>query len=261
MYAISPDGLVEAMYARFRTHVYPLHSHDAYSFGVTEGGAQAFRCRGAQRVSAEGMVMAFNPDDPHDGHAASDLGYEYRMLHVRESLVREVLCDATGRSAAMPLFDDPVVTDAPLAAAVRTLHSAVAERDELAYDESVRRLVVAMVRRRATRTATVRATDANVERARARLLADPHVTADELAAVAGCSRFSLYRGFRAAYGLSPSQFRRQAQLRNARCDIASGRALADIAASWGFADQSHFTRWFTKVYGITPGTYRAAIRR
>lgn len=66
---------LEAMHAHFRSHVYHRHSHDTYSFGVTETGAQAFACRGGKHVSAPGMVMTFNPDDPHDGHAATEPGF------------------------------------------------------------------------------------------------------------------------------------------------------------------------------------------
>ena len=37
------DGVpVEAMHAHFTSHVYHRHSHESYSFGVTETGAQAF---------------------------------------------------------------------------------------------------------------------------------------------------------------------------------------------------------------------------
>ena len=28
------------------------------------------------------MVMTFNPDDPHDGHAAGEGGFTYRMVHI-----------------------------------------------------------------------------------------------------------------------------------------------------------------------------------
>ena len=65
---------VEAMHAHFTSHVYHRHSHESYSFGVTETGAQAFTCRHGRHVSGSGMVMAFNPDDPHDGHAAGEDG-------------------------------------------------------------------------------------------------------------------------------------------------------------------------------------------
>lgn len=249
------------MHAHFHTRVYPMHSHDTYSFGVTESGAQGFYCRREARVSAAGMVMAFNPDDPHDGHTESRLGYRYRMLHVDESLVADVLTDATERdSAPMPLFAEPVV-DPSLAGAVRALHDAVVDGDHLAYDEGVRRLVVAMVNRCATsRVPTaVRTTSPRVERARALLLEDLEVSADDLASAAGCSRFALYRGFREAYGLAPSEFRRQLRLRRVRDLIADGRPLAEASAVAGFADQSHLTRCFHHVYGVTPGAYQAAI--
>ncbi|HEY9242117.1 MAG TPA: AraC family ligand binding domain-containing protein, partial [Streptosporangiaceae bacterium] len=90
---------LEAMHARFTGHVYHRHSHDTYSFGVTEDGAQSFTCRHAAHTSAAGMVMAFNPDDPHDGHATTDRGFSYRMIHIGPALVTGVLSDITGRPA------------------------------------------------------------------------------------------------------------------------------------------------------------------
>ena len=72
------------------------------------------------------------------------------------------------------------------------------------------------------------------------------------------SRFAAYRAFRVRYGLSPSEYQRQLRLRAARQALASGAAIADVAAAAGFADQAHLTRWFRRCYGITPGAYRAA---
>jgi hypothetical protein len=44
------------------------------------------------------MVMAFNPDDPHDGRASDELGITYRMIHIGPELMTGVLADVTGRS-------------------------------------------------------------------------------------------------------------------------------------------------------------------
>ena len=77
------------MHAHFERHVYHRHSHETYSFGVTEDGAQSFSCRGAAHTSAAGMVMAFNPDDPHDGQATDEFGFTYRMIHIGPELVAE----------------------------------------------------------------------------------------------------------------------------------------------------------------------------
>ena len=110
---------VEAMHAHFTSHVYHRHSHESYSFGVTETGAQGFTCRHGRHVSGRGMVMAFNPDDPHDGHSAGDGGFTYRMVHIWPeffTLLTEM---------PLPLFRSPVIEDPAIAASVCALHVAL----------------------------------------------------------------------------------------------------------------------------------------
>ncbi|KAB8186179.1 helix-turn-helix domain-containing protein [Microbispora catharanthi] len=255
------------MHAHFARHVYHRHSHETYSFGVTEEGNQAFTCRGAAHTSVTGMVMAFNPDDPHDGHAADALGFTYRIVHIGPELVTGVLGDLAGRETGPPLFPHPVVRDAVLAAGLRALHTALlAGAGALRRDELLTAVVSSIVRRAATRPVRVReATSADArriaDRVRSRLQDAPlaEVTADDLAAVTGRSRFAVYRAFRAVYGMAPSDYQRLLRLRTARRLIAQGRSLSETAAEAGFADQSHLTRWFVRCYGISPGDYRAAI--
>jgi AraC-like DNA-binding protein len=265
----SPDGQLEAMHAHFRGHVYHRHSHETYSFGVTEAGAQAFSCRGAGHVSAAGMVMAFNPDDPHDGHTATANGFTYRMIHVRPGLLTDVLADMTERPAGLPLFTTPVIGDASFGAALRRLHASLTgqasplERAErLTAVAGIAARHAASPRQQAPALLTARDRAAAAGRVRA-FLHDSYatqVTLADVAAEAGCSRFAAYRAFRVHYGLSPSDYQRQLRLRAARQALANGAAVADVAATTGFADQAHLTRWFRRCYGITPGAYRVAGR-
>jgi AraC-like DNA-binding protein len=83
------------------------------------------------------------------------------------------------------------------------------------------------------------------------------LSAGDLASAVGMSRFQVCRQFREAYGVPPSAYLRQLRLREARRRLAAGEAIADVAVTSGFADQSHLTRWFRRSYGITPGVYRA----
>ncbi|MFF3272684.1 AraC family ligand binding domain-containing protein [Streptomyces chrestomyceticus] len=264
------DRPVEAMHAHFFDHVYPPHSHHSYSFGITDAGAQSFHCRGGTHTSGAGMVMAFNPDEVHDGWAAADLGYRYRIMHIGPSVVSDMISDATeGRTGALPLFPDPVLTDRALTDALARLHAAlVGAANPLVRDERLTAAVTAMARRGASRTASPVRARTPTDRARrqaahrARDLLDEAflepMTAEQLAAAAGCSRFALYRAFRAEFGLAPSDYQRQLRLRHARRLLRSGAAPADAASATGFADQAHFSRWFQRVYGITPGTFRRA---
>ncbi len=81
---------------------------------------------------------------------------------------------------------------------------------------------------------------------------------DELARVAGRSRYAVYRAFQAAYGMAPSDYQRLLRLRTARDLLAAGEPPGEVAAAAGFADQAHLTRWFVRCFGVTPGAFRRA---
>ncbi len=253
------------MHAHFRSHVYHRHSHESYSFGVTETGAQAFACRGGNHVSTAGMVMTFNPDEPHDGHAATGQGFTYRMIHVGPDLVAGLLADAHGRSAGLRLFRPPVVHDVALSRSLRDLHAVLTGRSTPL--ERHERFVgtAALLTRHARQPAgpAASARDDPVAFRVRDLLHDRYaeqITAGDLAAAADCSRFAAYRAFLATFGLAPSEYQRQLRLRSARRMLEAGRPAAQVAADVGFADQAHLTRWFRRYYGSRRGrTVRPSI--
>ncbi len=83
---------------------------------------------------------------------------------------------------------------------------------------------------------------------------------DELAAVAGVSRFHLVRLFRAATGESPHRFLLGLRIERAARLLASAElSIAAVADACGFADQAHMTRRFRAAKGATPGAFRAAL--
>jgi AraC-like DNA-binding protein len=266
------DGVpVEAMHAHFTSHVYHRHSHESYSFGVTEAGAQAFTCRHGRHVSGTGMVMTFNPDDPHDGHAASEGGFTYRMVHIWP----EFFAGLIGARCPLPLFRSPVIDDPVTARALRRLHITLAGPDRGATElERYERLTAAarlLARHASTRVsapalrgpAGATGSDPRIVGRIRQLIHDGYatdLTADDLAAAAGCSRYAAYRAFSQAYGLAPSDYQRQLRVRTARGLLCRGVSPAAAAAEAGFADQAHLTRWFRRYYGITPGAYRGAVQ-
>jgi AraC-like DNA-binding protein len=237
---------------------------------VTESGAQTFNCRGARRTSAAGMVMAFNPDDPHDGHATNALGFTYSIVYIPDAAVTDVLGDRNGRRAGLPLFAEPVLHDRAAADALRRLSAAVAGGQRLAVDEMRDAAIRALVRCTPLRTGTdmdagtlpeLARRDPGVLRVRDLLREEyaREIGSDELAALAGRSRFALYRAFVTDYGMSPGDYQRQLRLRAARALLAQGQSPALAAVEAGFTDQAHLTRWFGRCYGVTPARYRAAV--
>jgi AraC-like DNA-binding protein len=69
----------------------------------------------------------------------------------------------------------------------------------------------------------------------------------------------MIRVFRDATGLTPHLYLEQVRINHAGQLLRSGASIIDAALHVGFTDQSHLTRHFKKLTGITPGKYLAAI--
>lgn len=65
----------------------------------------------------------------------------------------------------------------------------------------------------------------------------------------------MLRAFSRATGLTPYAYLLQRRLERARALLGGSQPLAEIALACGFADQSHLTRLFTRLYGVSPGRY------
>jgi AraC family transcriptional regulator len=66
----------------------------------------------------------------------------------------------------------------------------------------------------------------------------------------------LTRSFRSAYGITLITAIRDLRITYAASLLRAHKPIAQIAVESGFADQSHFTRMFRRVMGMTPRNYR-----
>jgi AraC family transcriptional regulator len=90
---------------------------------------------------------------------------------------------------------------------------------------------------------------------------DAHLCEDlslaELADVAGFSRHYFARSFRLATGMPPHQYVIERRVERAcRLLLDTSISIGVVAASLGFASQSHLTEHFRRVTGLTPARYR-----
>lgn len=266
-FRIVPELGIELLHAHYRQHSYERHCHDTYAIGVTERGVQAFTYRGGAHASTRGTVIVLNPDEPHDGHAVAPEGFVYRMLYIRPALVGRLLEEVWERPVALPFAPAPLLRDRALARAVAALHRGLArglpalERDAL-LDTMLLRLAThhadggyRLPPLRAHQHGALRGVRDYLH---ATLAED--VTADELARVAGLSRFHLTRLFRRAHGLPLHAYRLQLRLAEAKRLLARGERPAEVAACVGFADQSHLNKRFRGAFGITPAQFARAWR-
>lgn len=86
------------------------------------------------------------------------------------------------------------------------------------------------------------------------------VSLAEMAGAVGLSMFHFSRKFRAEFGYPPHQWLVRERLRLAGELIKrQGLPLKEVAFHAGFADQSHMTRLFRRLYRMTPAEYRQTL--
>lgn len=86
---------------------------------------------------------------------------------------------------------------------------------------------------------------------------DGDVTVALLAEECGLSRRHFARAFRQTTGAAPHQWLMKRRVEQATALLGDrSLTLLDIAQACGFADQSHFTRVYTRLTGTPPGTRR-----
>jgi AraC family transcriptional regulator len=84
-----------------------------------------------------------------------------------------------------------------------------------------------------------------------------NLSLEELANVAGLSRFHFIRIFRRVAGITPHQYVMKHRVLRARELLLNSKlSLAEVARVAGFGSTSHFSRYFQKITGMTPSEFR-----
>lgn len=259
-------GGLELLQARFDHHTFARHSHEGYTIGVIEDGAQGFYRTGDNHVAPAGTIILVNADEVHSGHSETQGGWAYRAMYPTPEQLQQLNQDVnrSNGSGGAPYFPSAVVHDPEIASQLYQLltsdpqHSSRLAQESLLYD-ALSKLMI--------RHSKQRPHDSEPARAQRQLVLvkeflddypESDISLEELATLAGLSPYHLSRAFKKAFGLPPHAYQVQARLRQARRLLKAGMGIADAAISSGFHDQSHLHRNFRRSLGITPGQYQAA---
>ena len=243
------------------------HWHDDFGVGVLRHGGQRWASRRGMVQAVRGAVINTVPGEVHDGSPLAGRPRHWDIV----SFSPAVLDCMTGNDAGMIDIRHPVIHDARLVLALRRwlvlferwVSGERSDVDVLAFESAMVECLAVYVSRYGTRRIPVDAVDVDIAAVRDRLAdpASPGPSLGELASSVGISRFQLLRRFTHLYGMPPRAWLLNRRVERARQLIADGERLSVAALRAGFADQSHMTRTFTRMYGFTPGEWQRVHRR
>ncbi|MFD5815200.1 AraC family transcriptional regulator [Streptomyces sp. NPDC127038] len=248
----SVPGIVEVFHAHYTEYAYPMHVHEAWTLLIVDDGAVRYDLDRHEHGTPRDTVTLLPPHIPHNGEPATEHGFRKRVLYLDGSRLAD---DLIGPAVDGPDLADPVLRDR-----VARLHTALAlPGDELEADSRLT-LIADRLRGLLRPVSAVEATPADRPLARRlRELLDERVVEgialDEAARLVHAHPAHLVRAFSGAFGIAPHQYLMSRRVDRARRLLLDGRPPGEVAALTGFYDQSHLTRHFRRLVGVTPGRY------
>ena len=244
------------------THSYPRHWHEEFHFCAYTSGAGYVKHRGTSRLVAEGDFVVTPPGEVHENWVDGEAGISFCGAYIDAAAFRKASVSVTGRDHVLTDVREVLVDRDQLRRSFLAMYEA-AERgaSQLEQDASLLTFVHCFLSRSSPKLNSEQ--QAGSERVAVRKTRQyiednfsQSISLDALGALTDLSPFHLHRVFSAEVGMPPHAYQTQLRINRAKQLLRSGLPLSTVALSTGFADQSHLTRHFHRLVGLTPGQYQ-----
>lgn len=222
-----------------------------------------------------GTMYLFFADGGATGQYDVPVGTRFRGLDIRldlaflERLAARTLFERLGTGHPMHAASSTGcwIGSVPLPQALALgakalLDTGLAKEDDLTLEArclDIISAVIAMMRDPRPRNSTAARDRRRVEQARALMLADlAHTwTIGELARKVGLSEKRLKAGFREEFGKPVYRYLQESRLMEAKYQLAEPRSrITDVSLAVGYNNTSHFSKLFTREFGLSPSSFR-----
>lgn len=238
---------------------FPNHFHDYYVIGFIEKGERRLWYRNREYAIGPGCVLLFNPGDTHACVQTDGGTLDYRGFNIATEIMLDLAEEITGKRA-LPGFSPAVLRDEDVSCYLRPLHDLVLNGAlEFGKEESLL-FMLSLLMRRCGQPFEDCIPECREEIEQACAFMEEHaaerISLDQICRQAGLSKSTLLRAFTKSKGVTPYCYLESLRIGRAKKLLEQGASPMEAALQTGFSDQSHFTNYFTRFIGLTPGAYR-----
>ena len=248
-------GLVEPL---------PKHSHDEYQLGLSFNCQGEYYYRGSYNPIPVGSLSIIHSGEVHSPSQRTSLPTPatFLMMHVDPNLFKTIASEIASKEVTFPFFPQVSIRDRQIIGLFQNLSFPRNEKiTKLERDSLLLDLFSSLIIRHAQERPSIKLLrKVKPAIARVRDFLQCHyannLSLEELANIAGLSRYYLSRSFSREMGISLSAYQMQIRIDRAKKLLVQGKPIAIIASETGFYDQSHFASHFKRLVGTTPGNYK-----
>lgn len=248
--AYSLEGIVQP---------FPNHFHEYYVIGLIKGGQRFLSCKNKEYQLKKGDIVIFNPGDNHSCRQIGDGLLDYKGINIPKETMQKLTCEITGKTE-LPIFSANVICDEEIASYLYSLHELIMNGSHEFEKEETLLFLIARVFQKYDLTFDNGTSACSIELERACTYMEQnynkHICLDDICRFAGLSKSTLLRTFTKQKGVTPYCYLENIRIGRAKELLEQGIMPIDAAQQTGFSDQSHFTNYFSRFIGLSPGVYR-----
>lgn len=238
---------------------FPNHFHEHYVIGFVEDGQRVLSCKNKDYSIECGNVVLFHPGDNHSCVQSDDGTFHYRGFNISTDIMLNLTEEVTGKRE-LPGFSKNVIYDDEITCYLQPLHEMVMNGiSDLGKEENLLFLISALIQKYGQPfEKCIPECPQEIERACKfiRQHFSERLYLDQICHYAGLSKSTLLRAFTKSKGVTPYRYLETIRINEAKSLLEKGMQPIDAAVHTGFSDQSHFTNYFNRFIGLTPGVYR-----
>lgn len=258
--AVYDDELrIEAFRFEGITQPFPNHFHEYYVIGFIENGQRVLSCQNQEYTLKKGNILLLNPGDNHACVQSDDGTLDYRGFNISKEVMLDLAKEVTGRKE-LPVFSKTVIFDEDATCYLSLLHGLVMKGScEFGKEENLLLLISLLIQRYGQPShRCIPECREEVEKAcdfMEKHFAD-RIYLEQICRYTGLSKSTLLRTFTKSKGVTPYSYLENIRIGKAKKLLEQGVPPIEAAMQTGFSDQSHFTNYFNRFIGLSPGFYR-----
>lgn len=242
------------------TNEFDRHVHNGFCIGMVQKGERIIDQGGALTIVPENSLFVINPDASHKCKSRYE-EHSYFVICIEVERMKEIASQISEKAHTVPYFKNALICDSGLSSTIWGLFSLMENPGStLEREACLDSLLSTLILNYGTETpipSPSRSHKGMIKKVceLIRMHYAQDLTLKDLSKAACLSPFYFQRLFVENIGISPHDYMIQYRIKKARELLLEGHSIASVTVDTGFVDQSHFTRSFKRVTGITPGNY------